>query len=55
MFGERPLPMGVEILGDPPDALLAQVVGHREGEGVEAIRFHVDRIVADAEPSARPQ
>ena len=44
MLGEDALAMGVEVFGDGANALLLQVVGGGEGEGVEALRFRVARV-----------
>ena len=55
VLGQDPLAVGVEALGDLADAVLLQVVCVREWKRVEAAGFRVTGIVADAEPSARPQ
>ena len=53
MFGEHALAMRIEVFGDGADALLLQVVGGGEREGVEAAGFGVYGIVANAEPASR--
>jgi hypothetical protein len=50
---EAVLAVRVELLREVTDARALEVRGLGEGEGVEAARLRVARIVADPEASAR--
>ena len=53
VFRQYPLAVCVEVFGKGADALLLQVVGGGEGEGVETARFGIARIDLPASRLAR--